>query len=74
VALFETHAADLVLVLLDLTMPGIDGVETYRRMRAIRPDVPVILCSGYPEHSEDSPSSGSPASCRSRTPPPQCWT
>ena len=51
VALFETHAADLVLVLLDLTMPGIDGVETYRRMRAIRPDVPVILCSGYPEHS-----------------------
>jgi two-component system response regulator (stage 0 sporulation protein F) len=31
------------LVLLDVRMPGIDGVETLRRMRGIAPDVSVIM-------------------------------
>jgi PAS domain S-box-containing protein len=39
------------LVILDLTMPGIDGRETLRRMRAMGLDMPVILTSGYPEHA-----------------------
>jgi len=34
-------------VLLDLTMPQMDGEETYRQLRRIAPEVPVILCSGY---------------------------
>ena len=37
------------LVLLDMTMPGMDGEETFRRINAIRDDVPVILCSGFSE-------------------------
>jgi CheY-like chemotaxis protein len=35
------------LVLLDLTMPQMDGVETLRELRQIRPDLPVILMSGF---------------------------
>jgi DNA-binding NarL/FixJ family response regulator len=35
------------LVLLDIRMQGIDGVETTRRMRAARPDVVVFLVSAW---------------------------
>lgn len=37
----------LTLVLLDLTMPPPDGRETYAALRAWRPDLPIILSSGY---------------------------
>ena len=37
------------LVLLDLTMPGIDGLETLERLRASDPALPVVLMSGYGE-------------------------
>jgi two-component system, cell cycle sensor histidine kinase and response regulator CckA len=48
----ETFAADpdaIQLVLLDLTMPCMDGVETFRQLRRVRGDVPVLLMSGYNE-------------------------
>ncbi|HQW29176.1 MAG TPA: response regulator, partial [Verrucomicrobiales bacterium] len=35
------------LVLLDLTMPRMDGAETFEKLHAIAPDLPVVLCSGY---------------------------
>ena len=38
---------DIDIVALDLTMPEMDGVETFQRMIQIKPDVKVILCSGY---------------------------
>ena len=34
-------------VLLDITMPGMDGVRTLSEMRRICPGLPVLLCSGY---------------------------
>jgi CheY-like chemotaxis protein len=51
VELFKLHANDIVAVLLDLTMPKLDGEQTLRQIRGIRPDVRVILTSGFPEES-----------------------
>ena len=46
-ALLQDHDAKITLVLLDMTMPGIDGEETLRRMRMRNFRQPVILMSGY---------------------------
>lgn len=35
------------VVLLDLVMPGMTGSETFRALMAIRPDLPVVVCTGY---------------------------
>lgn len=45
--LFRRRPFSYQLVLLDLTMPFMDGEETFRRLREIRPDVPVVLCTGF---------------------------
>ncbi len=34
-------------VILDLSMPGMDGIETWAMLRTIKPDVSVIICSGH---------------------------
>jgi PAS domain S-box-containing protein len=47
VELFEKHADEITCVLLDLTMPRLDGVSTFRRLKLLRPDVKVLLSSGY---------------------------
>ena len=46
---FREHADDVAVVLLDLTMPGLSGDETLRRLLKIRGDIAVILVSGYTE-------------------------
>jgi len=48
-ACFEAHADAIVLVVLDRTMPGLDGLELLERLRSLRPDLPAILSSGYAE-------------------------
>ena len=35
------------IVITDQTMPGMTGVDLARRMMQIRPDIPLILCTGY---------------------------
>ena len=49
VTIFEQRAADITAVLLDMTMPVMDGEHALQHMRAIRPDVPVLVSSGYSE-------------------------
>ena len=47
--IFQKLAANLDCVLIDLTMPKIDGVELFYKLREIRQDIPVIISSGYTE-------------------------
>jgi two-component system cell cycle sensor histidine kinase/response regulator CckA len=54
VALLERHGASVVLVLLDMAMPHLDGVEAFREMRRLRPDIRVVLTSGYSESEATS--------------------
>jgi two-component system cell cycle sensor histidine kinase/response regulator CckA len=45
--LFHENRKDIVLVILDIVMPGMGGSEVYRELRNLMPDVKVLLCSGY---------------------------
>ncbi|HEY8548363.1 MAG TPA: MASE1 domain-containing protein [Vicinamibacterales bacterium] len=47
------RASEFTVALLDLTMPGMRGDETYRQMQELRPDLPIIIMSGY-SHQEAS--------------------
>jgi CheY-like chemotaxis protein len=49
IELFRAQADEIDLVLLDLTMPGLDGRAVLREIHTIRPDARVILSSGYSE-------------------------
>jgi PAS domain S-box-containing protein len=49
VAVFREHAKTVRAVLLDLTMPHMDGAATMNELRRIKPDVRVVLSSGYTE-------------------------
>lgn len=49
-ALAEDEDQALVAVILDAQMPLMDGFETLEVLRNARPDVPVIMASGYSEH------------------------
>jgi len=46
---FSARPHDFAAVLLDLTMPVMSGEEALRHIKKIRPDVPVVLSSGYSE-------------------------
>lgn len=41
------------LVILDINMPGMNGLEALRRIKEISPSLPVILCSAYQEFKQD---------------------
>jgi CheY-like chemotaxis protein len=47
---FRRHAGELVAVLLDLTMPNMNGADAFREMRRENPSIPVILMSGFSEN------------------------
>jgi len=37
------------LVITDMTMPNMNGVELSREIRRVRPDIPIIICTGFSE-------------------------
>ena len=43
----RSHPRGIDVVVLDVTMPGMGGLEAARALRGVRPDLPVVLMSGY---------------------------
>jgi CheY-like chemotaxis protein len=46
---FRAKSGAYDVVLLDLLMPGLTGEQTLVNLRTIRPDIPVLIVSGYSE-------------------------
>jgi PAS domain S-box-containing protein len=44
---YEQHLRDIDCVLLDLIMPELSGLETFRRMKELDPEVRIVFASGY---------------------------
>jgi len=49
VAQFQANPEDYSLVLMDLTMPRMDGREALQALRSLAPELKVVLCSGFNE-------------------------
>ncbi len=49
IVVFRQFTSEIKLVLLDLTMPYMNGEEVLRELKMIRPDVRVLLSSGFNE-------------------------
>ena len=43
----EAGAASLILILSDINMPGMSGLELLPKAKAVRPDVPIIMITAY---------------------------
>ena len=52
IRIYRERIREIDLVILDVMMPGIGGKETYRQLRAINPQVKVLLSSGYSTNGE----------------------
>lgn len=51
-ACFERERDTLDLVILDMVMPDMGGVETFEALKRIRADVPVLISSGYSQNAQ----------------------
>ena len=58
VELYRLHQHEVSVVLMDMTMPKLDGEACFRELRTINKDVKVLLCSGYSELDATSHFSG----------------
>lgn len=50
---FRKHGDEIDIVVMDLTMPNADGIDAMRELRNARPDIKVILSSGFDEQTLD---------------------
>jgi DNA-binding response OmpR family regulator len=41
------------LITLDIKMPGMDGIETLKKIRETERKIPIIMCSAYGEYKQD---------------------
>ena len=49
IEIVKTRGSELSLVLVDLTMPGLDGSQTATAINLVAPALPIVLMSGYSE-------------------------
>jgi len=57
-SLFDKNPQKIDVVLLDMTMPGMDGLETARQLKSKRQGLPIVLMSGYSLHEVTLQSKG----------------
>ena len=43
------HKSEYDLILLDISMPGRGGIDTLKQLKILKPDIPVLILSMYPE-------------------------
>jgi len=48
--IFQNASSEFDLIISDMTMPEMTGEELSRKILNIRPDIPIILCTGYSHH------------------------
>ena len=53
IELFKTHRVDGVI--LDYSMPGMDGLAVAETLKKLRSTIPIIMLSGYPLPAKDNP-------------------
>ena len=54
ITMFSQHRDEISAVLLDVMMPGLDGLQTLDQLRRIDPDVVVVACSGLRTSQRDA--------------------
>lgn len=47
IRLLEEQSDEVCCILLDMSMPGMDGLTTFHVLRQIKPEVPIVIVSGY---------------------------
>lgn len=48
-AIEKVKSEDIDFIFLDFLLPGTDGVEVYKEIKTIKPDMPVVIMTGYVE-------------------------
>jgi len=52
VAVFRRQHESIALVVLDVAMPVMGGMDCFWRLRELEPDIPVLVASGYAKHGD----------------------
>jgi PAS domain S-box-containing protein len=55
IEMFRAHQHEIQAVVLDLTMPRMDGWEVAERLQSLRSDVPILLMSGFSDQKRPAP-------------------
>jgi CheY-like chemotaxis protein len=50
---FRSHPDRFALVITDQTMPHMTGLQLSGKLRQLRPDIPIILCTGFSENANE---------------------
>ena len=51
---FEQNPHAFHVVITDMSMPGINGLQLAKRVRILRPDLPIIICTGFSDKIDSS--------------------
>jgi signal transduction histidine kinase/CheY-like chemotaxis protein len=51
---FKAHPDAIDLVMTDMTMPHLSGAQMIEKIKQLRPDLPVVLCTGFNEYIDES--------------------